>query len=132
MVKKKNEEEMTVQELLDDSNISMPEGDLQLKTPFLIDGENTDKLHYDFSKLTGRDAMQVTATLKRCGVKIAGDQTEDPDYCAAAFAAASQIDFSDMERMGIADYNEASALAAIFFAWSASQKAQKKSVHAAS
>lgn len=131
MMKKKDEDEMTIQEILDDNNVSMPEGDLQLKTPFLIDGENVDSLHYDFSKLTGRDAIQITAALKRCGVETT-NQTEDPNYCAAAFAAASQIDFSDMERMGIADYNEASALAAIFFAWSASPTTPKKSEKTAS
>lgn len=123
----KQKREQTMQEILDEAGITMPAGILKLTDPFNFDGDPVTELPYDFSRVTGRDSMRITAELRRAGLIGDGVQKEDPNYCAAVFAAAAEMDLHDLDRMNVEDINEAANLATLFFMWKASRKAEMQS-----
>lgn len=120
-----SETKQTMQEILDEVGISMPAGTMELADPFMQDGESVRELRYDFSKVTGRDSMRITSQLRSEGLLSDGQQKQDPNYCAAVFAVAAGLEFHDLDRMGIEDFNEAANLATLFFIWKASRTAPK-------
>lgn len=125
--------QQTMEEILRESGIAMPEGDMVLSEPFKLDGKAVEKLHYNFSTITGRDAMRITAKLKRDGLLGDGDQQNDNNYQAAVFAAACGMELADLYRLPIADVNQAGKYAQLFFALRASQiSAREKSEKPAS
>ncbi|BAK99707.1 hypothetical protein OBV_25090 [Oscillibacter valericigenes Sjm18-20] len=128
-----NEKNQTMEEILREAGVTMPEGDMFLSEPFKLDGEAAEKLHYNFSTITGRDAMRITAKLKQDGLLGGGDQQNDSNYQAAVFAAACGMELADLYRLPIADVNQAGKYAQLFFALRASQiSAREKSEKSAS
>lgn len=85
-----------------------------LSEPFKLDGEAVEKPHYDFSTITGRDAMRITAKLKQDGLLGDGNQQNDSNYQAAVFAAACGMELADLYRLPIADVNQAGKYAQLF------------------
>lgn len=118
--------EQTLQEILDDAGITMPAGIMKLSDPFKLDGNEVQELPYDFSRVTGRDSMRITAQLKSEGLLVGEQQKQDPNYCAAVFAVAAGLELHDLDRMNVEDINEAGNLTTLFFMWKASQTAPTK------
>lgn len=116
-----NEKKKTLAEILEESGINMPEGNMTLSEPFKLDGEDVERLHYDFSTVTGRDAMRITAQLKKDGLLGDGDQKDDSNYQAAVFAVACRMEIADLYRLPIADVNQATQYTKLFFTLKASQ-----------
>lgn len=128
-----NEKKKTLAEILEESGINMPEGNMTLSEPFKLDGEVVERLHYDFSTVTGRDAMRITAQLKKDGLLGDGDQKDDSNYQAAVFAVACGMEIADLYRLPIADVNQATQYTKLFFTLKASQiSAREKSEKPAS
>lgn len=120
--------QQTMEELLEENGLMMPAGEMLLSEHFKLDGEDVDKLHYDFSTVTGRDAMRITAQLKRDGLLGDGDQKDDGNYQAAVFAVACGMELADLYRLPIVDVHQAAMYAKVFFTLEASKiSAREKS-----
>lgn len=122
------EKQQTLEEILEDAGITMPDGNMELSEPFKLDGKDVEQLHYDFSAVTGLDAMRITAKLKRDGLLGDGDQKDDSNYQAAVFAVACGMELADLYRLPVVDKDRAAMYAKLFFMLKASQiSAREKS-----
>lgn len=130
---KNEKKQQSMEEILREAGIAMPEGDMALSEPFKLDGKDVEQLHYDFSTVTGRDAMRITARLKSDGLLGDEGQKDDSNYQAAVFAVACGMEIADLYRLPIAEVNQAAQYTKLFFALKASQiSAREKSAKPAS
>lgn len=90
-------------------------GDLTLKKPILIDGEEVKKIHYDFENLTGEALENAFKDMIQSRYAVGSSYELDPVAGAHIFAEASGLAYMDIKRLSLADYSEASSIARDFF-----------------
>lgn len=88
---------------------------LVLKKAILIDGEEKTKIPYDFDNLTGESIENVFKAAIKSGYMVSASYELDPVIGARMFAEASNIDYMDIKRFGVADYSKAASIARDFF-----------------
>ena len=84
----------------------------ELKKPFEYNGETYTVLHFDFERLTGKDALRIEEELRANG-KVAVVPALNGDYLIrmAALACVEDIGSDAFEDMAIVDYNRITAKA---------------------
>ncbi|MBO0555671.1 phage tail assembly protein [Clostridium botulinum] len=87
---------------------------LQLSKEVEINGELTKEIEYDFEDLNG-DVMEVAIKELQKSGYVPSVQETDVLLHAHIFAQASQLDYSDVKRLGIRDYMKATSLVRNFF-----------------
>ncbi|MBN1039022.1 phage tail assembly protein [Clostridium botulinum] len=88
---------------------------LTLKKPIMIDGEEKTIITYNFDELTGENLENGFKSAIKSGYMVGASYELDPVIGAHMFAEAAGIDYTDVKRMGFADYNKAASLARDFF-----------------
>lgn len=94
-------------------------GVLKLTKPIMINGQETKEIKYNFDELTAQDLLNVGRKYKAAG-NVVGVQELDPDYHLYIFAesaikADSELDITDIFRMGAKDATKAQGLVRGFF-----------------
>ena len=87
---------------------------LQLKKPFMLDGQEVTEIEYDLESLTGKELNNASMELKKRGIIIVQPEI-DLDYQSALFAEAAGMSFEDVQRLPIKDFQKACGLVAAFF-----------------
>ena len=87
---------------------------LELKKPFMLDGEEVTEINYDLDALTGNDIEKAITDLGKKGVIVAMVET-DQRYHAMLFAIASGMSYEDVCRLPVKDFNKAANAVRDFF-----------------
>ncbi len=90
-------------------------GTLKLRKAISIDGKNVTEINYDFDKLTGENIENVFKESTRSGYMVSASYELDPVIGGRMFAEASDLDFSDIKRLGVSDYSKVASIARDFF-----------------
>lgn len=86
---------------------------LVLKKPVFIDDEETKEIEYDFNNLMGDAGFNAIKDLGKRGVIVQIVETE-PLYLAHLFSQAAGLEFEDVMRFGIKDFNNVVSVARDF------------------
>lgn len=86
-----------------------------LSKAIMIDGEEKKELTYNFEELTGQDINEIFEDIRKAKHAVVSAYEMDPIICAAAFAKAAGIDFTDILRFKGKDFINASNLGRSFF-----------------
>lgn len=87
---------------------------LELKKPFMHDGEEITKIEYDLDSLTGNDIEKAVSDLGKKGVMIALVET-DQRYHAMLFSIAAGMAYEDVCRLPMKDFTKATTAVRDFF-----------------
>lgn len=107
-----NTEKKITQEVIAEEEIA--ENKLVLKKPVELNGETVTEIEYDLDSLTGNDVSDAIKMLAKHNIAVIMTET-DQNYHAAIFAIASGLDFKDIQRLGLKDFNKACSLVRDFF-----------------
>lgn len=80
---------------------------LNLTKPIMYNGEEINELHFDFAKLTGRDAIEIESELQNMGKLTAYSQVMNINYIirVAARACSKAVGIDIFADMAISDFN---------------------------
>jgi len=90
-------------------------GILKLKKPVLIDGEEVTEIEYDLDEVTGENLENAFKEVTKSGYIVSASYELDPVVGAHIFAECSGIDYTDIKRFNMADYNRAAVIVRDFF-----------------
>ncbi len=98
-------------------------GTLRLSKPIDIDGNETQKIDYDFDRLTGHSIEKAVKSLMKEHHMVV---VQEADSCLHAylFAEAAGIDVSDVRRLKAKDYGKATVLVRNFLSMDAEDSQQ--------
>lgn len=88
---------------------------LNLKKPLLINGEEIKKIEYDLDEVTGENLENAFKEVTKSGYILNGSYELDPVVGAHIFAECAGIDYTDVKRFSLSDYNRAASLVRNFF-----------------
>lgn len=87
---------------------------LELKKPFMLDGEEVTEINYDLDELTGNDIERAITELGKKGIVVTVVET-DQRYHAMLFAYAAGIAYEDVCRLPLKDFTKATTAIRDFF-----------------
>jgi hypothetical protein len=106
--------EKKITEKIETDETEVVENTLVLKKPVEINGEMVNEIKYDLESLTGNDVSDAIKMLAKHNTVVVMTET-DQNYHAAIFAIASDLDYADIKRLSIKDYNKACNIVRDFF-----------------
>ena len=109
-----NTEKKITAEVTEEVKAEVLDNTLVLKKPIEIDGEMVKEIKYDLDSLTGNDVSDAIKMLAKHNTVVVMTET-DQNYHAAIFAIASDLDYLDIKRLSIKDYNKACNIVRDFF-----------------
>lgn len=109
-----NIEKKITAEVSENETKAVAENVLVLKKPVEINGELVKEIQYDLDSLTGNDVSDAIKMLAKHNTVVVMTET-DQNYHAAIFAIASDLDYADVKRLCIKDYNKACNIVRDFF-----------------
>ena len=87
---------------------------LNLKTPIMVNGEEIKYIDYDTDKLTGGSVEKAIQELQKRQMVVITPELDTP-FHAQLFAIASGLDYTDIQRLSMKDYVEATGIIRDFF-----------------
>ncbi len=88
---------------------------LKLIKPVLISGEEVKEIEYDLDEVTGENLENAFKEVTKSGYIVNASYELDPVVGAHIFAECAGIDYTDVKRFGMADYNRAASVVRDFF-----------------
>lgn len=87
----------------------------ELKKPVYNNGEEISEIHFDFEKLTGKDALDIDSELQAQGKAAIVPAASSEFLVRMAIRAAEEpIDIDFMQRLSIADFNKIVSMTRFF------------------
>ncbi|WP_101549011.1 hypothetical protein [Anaerotruncus massiliensis (ex Togo et al. 2019)] len=108
------DENRTMGDLGGEAEETATENVLELKHPLKVDGEEIDKIEYDFDVLTAKDLHEASKYLKQLGIPVSVPAL-DMDYQLTVFGKAvkkrmPRVTLNDLMRLSSADAMKATGL----------------------
>lgn len=87
---------------------------LELKNPIMINGEQVTFIKYDTKNLTGGSVEKAIKELAKRKIAVAVPEIDVLLHCQL-FADASNLDYTDIQRLSMSDYLKATSIIRDFF-----------------